>query len=158
MGMALMAKRTGRPTSLTPDVSARIIQAVRAGSYIKHAAEYAGVSRESVHGWLARGKTERDRLTSDPKTKPDPDEALYLEFFHSVTRAEAEAVIEACAAWKSAGRTDWRAAKEWLARRHGDEWGDRARIEHAGVEGQPITLAGLEALMGTHDDSDPDAA
>lgn len=153
-----MAKRTGRPTSLTPEVSARIIQAVRAGSYISHAAEFAGVHRDTVYGWLERGRAERTRLANDPKAKPDPDAAVYAEFSDTLTRAEAEAVIEACAAWKSAGRTDWRAAKEWLARRHGDEWGDRARIEHAGVEGQPITLAGLEALMGTHDDSDADAA
>jgi transposase len=148
-----MAK-VGRPTSLTPEVRDRIVQAVRAGSYISHAAEYAGVSRESVHGWIARGRAERDRLTSDPKAKPDPNELIYAEFFHTVTRAEAEAVIEAVAAWKQAGRSDWRAAKEWLARRHGEEWGDRAKIEHTGIEAAPITLAGLHALLEADDNSD----
>lgn len=148
-----MAK-TGRPTSLTPEVADRIIQAVRAGSYISHAAEYAGIPRETIYRWLDRGRRELERLTEDPKAKPDPDEAIFVEFRHRVTRAEAEAVVEAVAAWKTASRSDWRAAKEWLARRHNPEWGDKARLEHSGPDGQPISLAGLERLMGVDGDDD----
>lgn len=142
-----------RPTKLTDETAERIIQAVRAGSYVSHAAEYAGVHRDTVYGWLERGKKEQARLAADPKAKPDANEAIFVEFSDRVMRAEAEALIEAVAAWKTAGRSDWRAAKEWLARRHGDEWGDRAKIEHTGPEGGPITLAGLERLMGLNDDA-----
>lgn len=148
-----MAK-TGRPTSLTPEVADRIVQAVRAGSYVSHAAEYAGVHRDTVYGWLERGRREHARIAKDPKGRPDADEAAFAEFSDRVMRAEAEALIEAVAAWKTASRSDWRAAKEWLARRHNEEWGDKARLEHSGPDGQPISLAGLERLMGVDDDDD----
>lgn len=150
-----MAKR-GQPTKLTPEVHDRIVQAVRAGSYFSHAAAYAGISRETLYEWLDRGKTERARLDADPKAKPNPDEAHYLHFSDTLIRVEGEAVIEAVASWKQAGRTDWRAAKEWLARRHGSEWGDKSRIEHSGADGAPITLAGLHALLEADDDDSTD--
>jgi hypothetical protein len=36
------------------------------------------------------------------------------------------------AAWKQQAQTDWRAAKELLARRHPDQWADRTRHELSG--------------------------
>lgn len=150
------AKRNagGRPSAFTPEVRDRIIKAVRAGSYFSHAAAFAGIHRDTLYGWLERGKTERARLDADPKAKPDPAEADYVEFSDTLHRIEAEALIEAVAAWKTAGRSDWRAAKEWLARRHGDEWGEKAKIEHSGPAGGPITLAGLHELLEADDDDD----
>lgn len=142
----------GQPTKLTPEVRERIVQAVRAGAYYTHAAAYAGVHRATLYGWLDRGRTERERLDADADAKPKKSEAVYLDIFDTLTRVEAEAVIEAVAHWKTAARSDWRAAKEWLARRHSEEWGDRARLEHTGPDGGPITLSGLAEMMGVEDE------
>jgi hypothetical protein len=49
---------------------------------------------------------------------------------------------------------NWRAAAWYLERSYPDHYGHRARIEHAGTDGGPITLAGLEAMMGVADEDD----
>ncbi|MBZ0293357.1 MAG: hypothetical protein K8L99_12390 [Anaerolineae bacterium] len=36
---------------------------------------------------------------------------------------------------------DWRAALEYLKRRHYDEWGDKSRFEHSGADGKPIPIS-----------------
>jgi hypothetical protein len=33
---------------------------------------------------------------------------------------------------------DWRAAKEYLARRFGERWGDKQRVEMTGKDGGPV--------------------
>ena len=52
--------RTGRPSALTPEVAARIVDAVAAGNHITTACEAAGVSRSAVYAWLARADEARE--------------------------------------------------------------------------------------------------
>jgi hypothetical protein len=144
----------GARSKLTPEMHDKIVAAVRAGNYYRAAARYARIHHDTLYDWIRRGDTERARLDADPNAKPDKREAPYVRLSDALMAAEAEAEIEAVAHWKAASRNDWRAAKEWLARRHGEDWGDRSRVEHSGPEGAPITLAGLENLMGISDDGD----
>ena len=44
----------GRPTALTPEVARKILRAVRAGAHRGIAAQYAGVTRETLSRWLRR--------------------------------------------------------------------------------------------------------
>jgi hypothetical protein len=46
----------------------------------------------------------------------------YLQFFHAVTRAETEAEATLVQAWNAAGKIDWRAARDMLARRFPERW------------------------------------
>ena len=144
----------GRTSNLTPAVHSKIVAAVRAGNFYRAAAAYAGISKSSLYGWLERGNAEKERIENG--AAPDTTETRYLELLDALTRAEAEAEIEAVANWKSQTRTDWRAAKDWLARRHSDEWGDKAKVEVTGTAGGPITLQGLAALMHVPTDSTED--
>ena len=136
-----------RPTSLTPDVHARIVNAVRAGAFWREAAAFAGVSHHSLYNWVERGKAELERREAG--AEPDMHEDVFAEFFDALTRAESEAIIEAVAHWKRAAAVDWRAAKEWLARRHHREWGEKSQLALTGAEGGAVevNIQTIEALL-----------
>jgi len=45
-----------RPTKLTADVQARIVQAIEAGNYLDVAARYGGIAPSTLHAWVQRGR------------------------------------------------------------------------------------------------------
>ena len=55
----------GRPTKLTPEVQARIVEAIEAGNYIEVAAAAAGISKPTFYGWMQRGTDEPGSEYSD---------------------------------------------------------------------------------------------
>jgi hypothetical protein len=141
--------RGGRPSRLTQEVADRIVEAVEQGSYIKIAAQAAGVGQSTLAGWLARGReaaSARDR----GEDMPD-DEAPYLELLESVTRAQALAETSAVAAWRSAftgPEADWRAARDYLARTAPERWAGVTRVQMTTEEAERrIDDAVNEALL-----------
>lgn len=104
--------RTGRPTNLTADVSLTIVEAVRSGMYLKHAAMRAGVQPNTVSVWMGKGR----RAST----------GLYHDFVQAVTRARADAVARNVAIIQVAARNDWKAAAWWLARTMPELYGSGA--------------------------------
>jgi transposase len=131
--------KTGRPPLLTEKVRDALIATLRAGNYRQVAAEYAGIGVSTLYRWLERGETEAVRLREDADANPNPDETLYKELWEGVTRAEQEAEVRAVALWQKAMSDDWRAAKEYLARRHPDRWGDKLAV--TGAKGGAVELS-----------------
>ena len=77
------------------------------------AAKAAGVSRQTVYNWLERGRAARS--------------GKLRAFADAVDQAEAEAEVTAVACIRTAMEAgDWRAAVEYLKRRHPDRWGGSA--------------------------------
>lgn len=162
--------RMGRRPMLTPELSARIVEVVKAGSYLKVAAQHAGIGNSTLMLWLARGR----KALADHEahgTEVPATEQRYVDFLEAVTRAETHAEVLAATAWRAAFRDDWRAARDYLVRRHPDRWAATtriqmstdeadARVERAvqeallavGVDGEPTDLGDLDL------DSDEDAA
>ena len=99
----------GRPPALTAEVETRIVAAVSAGAHLSVAARAAGVSRQTVHRWRARGAAE--------------DEGPYHELAKALERAEAEAELRQVALIARAGQSEWRAAAWLLSRRAPERWG-----------------------------------
>ncbi len=123
-------------SKLTPKVSDAICDAVRAGNYLKVAASAGGVSERTVFAWIERGRDElarREEGHTDRKT-----DEVYVQFLQALTRAEDEAEADAVRIWREQMPDDWRAAKEYLARRFGERWGDRQRVEMTGKDGGPV--------------------
>jgi transposase len=123
-----------RPSKLTPDVQARICEAVRAGNYLDVASEYGGVSAATFHRWIARGVKD----TKGP----------YVAFRAAIEKAERDAEVALVATWRRQAIDNWQAAAALLERRYGKRWGRRQTVE--AIVQEELRLA-LERLRGVLD-------
>jgi hypothetical protein len=107
----------GREPKLTPDVLARLVEAISNGNTRKNAAAYAGVHPSTLRKWLAKGKKRLTRTNGD-----------YVSLFAAIKKAEAEAVDKHVRLISSAADKHWQAAAWWLERKYPDEWGSDKRL------------------------------
>ncbi len=101
-----------RPTKLTPEISAKILMALKAGNYLNVAAAAAGISQATLHRW-----------------KQDKRPA-YREFREDVDRSIAEGEVLLVASAARAALQKPIATMRFLERRHPEKWG-RARADAA---------------------------
>jgi hypothetical protein len=71
------SKKIGRPSKLTPEVEARLLQALSVGAFRKTAAAYAGIGRSTLYRWVEQGEADIEagiksdlRKSSSGPTKP----------------------------------------------------------------------------------------
>lgn len=126
-----------RPTVLTPDVRAKVCDAMRIGAYQVEAARYAGIGENTLSGWLKTGRA--DIAAGDGGS-------VHAQFAAEFAAAEAQAVIRALTVvQRAAAEGDWRAATTWMARRHPQRWSERGQmavtVEH--VDPADIELSAL---------------
>lgn len=124
----MAARRMGRPTKLTPEMTRRIADLVRAGNYVEVAAAAAGISRDTLYRWLKQGaRTKR---------------GLAHEFSLAIEKAQAEAEARDVTLIATAAREQWQAAAWRLERKFPDRWGRRERqtLEHVGPGGGPVQV------------------
>lgn len=157
---------TGRPHLLTDDVTKRIAELMAAGNYLTTAAAEAGIGRSTLMGWVARGRTERERLDALDPDRPDPDpdtaarEARYVDLVDRIDRSQATAEASAVTAWMGRiQRGDWRAAATFLARTRPDTWGPRTHLRVTDDESQARIDAAVDAVVqgipGLADEGEP---
>lgn len=115
-----------RPTKLTQEVHDLIVEAVRAGNYYEVAARAAGVEASTFYKWMKRGREGKGKR--------------YVEFFHAVEQARAEAERESVEIVRNAAKKDWAAASWWLERIAPARWGRRDKFEVTGAEGGPVQV------------------
>lgn len=129
-----------RPMRLDDDQRRVILAAIRAGATYHHAAQAAGVSSNTFHDWLSKGRAERERL--DEGREPDEQQAQYVALLTDVESAGAQGVIVHLGHINTAARgtalrgPQWRASAWLLERRHPDDFG--RRVEVSGPGGLPI--------------------
>lgn len=133
----------GRPTKLTPELTVKICDMLRAGNYLETAAAYAGVDKATLHRWLKRGRAEMDRVEgSIGKAKIRKAEQPFVDFCNSVEKALSEGEVRDLIIISNAAKTDWKAAAWKLERKFPDKWGRKERVEanlhHSGKDGGPI--------------------
>ena len=107
------AYQTGRISMLTPEVSKKICDAIRAGNHLNVAARYGGVSYGTLMMWMDKGRKAKSRNGRD---------GIYLEFLEAVEEAEAGAEVAAVLHWRSAMPKDWKAAQKFLEVKYGERW------------------------------------
>ena len=139
----------GRPTKLTSETHARIVQAIQAGNYIETAAAYAGISKNTLYEWLRRGAREKERLASNRRARPKKAEQPYLEFADAVEKALAEAEVrDVVTVLKAADAGQWQAAAWRLERKFPDRWGRRDKVQQeiSGPDGGPVEVSAQSGL------------
>jgi len=115
-------RRRERGTQLTVEVSRAIVASIAAGNFPSVACRLAQISDGTLDRWLKRG---------------GKDEQPYANFPAAYHRAELESESKLVEIWKNAAPEDWRAAKEFLARRYPERWSDHAaRVAVLGDEGR----------------------
>lgn len=116
----------GRPTSLTPEVQATIVECIGEGLYMNHAAACAGVTDRSVREWMTRGAN---------------GEEPYAAFCSAVKIAEATAARDALGRVRRAatgeGSHPWQASAWFLERRFRGQYG-RSYVEADKETGEVI--------------------
>ena len=112
----MMAKvsRVGRPTKFTPETKKKLLDAIIMGNYREPSCAFAGISVSTFYAWLDKGKQQK--------------KGQFVEFLEAVEHAEAEAEVRMVAQWQAHIPRDWRAARDFLARRYPERWGLRARV------------------------------
>lgn len=124
---------------LTPQLQEQFEKLLASGIYINEACEYLGVSRATYYRWIKRGSEEIARLERTPKGKTKSKEKIYVDFYRAMRRAEHSPEVRALALWNNHMKKDWRAARDFLARRYPDRWSQRLEVTGAG--GGPIEMA-----------------
>jgi len=131
----------GRPTDLTPQVQAKIVQAIVGGNANVVAAAYAGIGESTYYAWLDRGRKEVTRLASSPWARPRATEMPFLEFLEAIEKAQADAEARNVALIaKAAQDGTWTAAAWWLERKYPERWGRKDRHEVTGKDGEPFSI------------------
>lgn len=123
----------GRPTALTHEVQERIIQAVRGGSYLDDAANYAGIAERTLYRWLAKG---RDAINAEELGyELTEQERLYGQFCQALLKARADATIRNLTLIQNAAQSgSWQAAAWFLERTNPRKWGRHETFEIEGVD------------------------
>ena len=130
---AVLENPGGRP-SVFDDAAPKIIASIRRGNTYKCASACARINYTTFNDWMNKGLSD---IQSEIQSQ-------FSQFYHDVKQAEAEMAEECVQAWKNFIPMNWQAARDFLARRHGDEWGakDQVDITSQGqkIEGQPVFL------------------
>jgi hypothetical protein len=120
----------GRKTKLTPEVQAKIVQALGVGTTHAHACQYAGIHHDTFYFWLQKGAE---------GTPP------YSEFSAAVKNAEGQAVVGWMALIDRAARGgNWQAAAWKLERRYPKDYG--RRVVDLGEDTLAVLAARLDRL------------
>ena len=117
----------GRPTKLTPQVQARIVQAIVGGNDITVAAAYAGIHKAQFYRWLEKGEQQQ--------------QGIYRAFRDAIQKAQADAETRNVALIaKAAQEGTWTAAAWWLERKYPERWGRKERHEVTGKDGGDMII------------------
>ena len=130
----------GRPSKLNEDTRRRLIEAVGAGNYMDAACTYAGIGVATFYTWMEKGRSSKS--------------GEYRVLFDEIEKAQASAEVRMVAQWQQQVPNDWRAAKEFLARRFPDKWSSLEKQEISGPQGAPIKVYKIN-LGGELDDNIP---
>lgn len=150
-----LLRKPGRKTRCTDEVIEACAKDVAAGAYVEVVAARQGIHRQSWYNWKSIGEAldtqvqaieDNGELTEDDKAqllaelewRSTHHQLQCLKFFRAIEVAEANGEMAAVATWAMAARNDWRAAKEFLARRHPARWSERQALELSGPGGGPI--------------------
>jgi len=110
-----------RPSKLTPEITKRLTEAIRAGNYYEAACAYAGIAYSTFREWMVRGEKAKS--------------GKYREFMEAIKKAEHEAEVRMVAMWQKHMPDNWQAIATFLERRYPDRWGRRkldVDMKHSG--------------------------
>ena len=138
----------GRPSKLTRKTHKDIEDAIYTGATYRLAAQYAGISYDTLNAWRKRGEAEAARLAADPSAKPVKSEAMYLKFSEMLEDARANAGISWLQVIEQTARTDASWAKYLLQTHFPDDYAPKpAEVTVKGDANAPIQIRTITAVI-----------
>ncbi len=120
--------KTGRPPKFTPEVRATLLKSLETvGMTYEAASGSAGISYKTFRLWQLKGEEAEKKL--DAGDELTSEERKFLDFFHAVEISALRARAKLETLFFRGAIKDWRAAKEFLARRYPKDWGDKVDID-----------------------------
>lgn len=107
-----------RPPKLTPEVAKRIIDAVSDGAFFGDAAAYGGVTRQTLHIWMRKGRAQK--------------RGKYHDLVAAIDKARAELKVNITKSIIRAADRDWKAGAHWLAKIDWENYGDKQKVQLEG--------------------------
>lgn len=155
----------GRPRGtgkFDEETTAKIVEYVEQGNYLKVAAGACGVSEATLHRWLAAGADAARREAAGEQL--DDLDTRYRDFREEVTQAEYRAEALVVASWQAQAtgvEGDWRAGRDLVARRAPERWAGVTRVQMTTEEterriGDAVNEALLALGFPTGDEDDDD--
>lgn len=134
-------------SKLTKTVQTKIVEALSNGVTRTDAAAYAGIGRQTLYDWLAKG-------TGDKPREP------YKGFAKAVEEAEAGVVMtimrELMHVGMSGQRDQWKALTWMMERRFPKQWAQVNRHEVTGKDQEPVKVDVLQKLREHYGMDDKD--
>lgn len=149
--------QTGRPSKLTPERQQQLVDLIAAGNYLETACAGANIDYSTFRSWILRGQElahnreffgmpappalPKGRLSKRRRAEhaaayaaweaERAEEQRFIDFSEAIAKAENDAEVAAVVGWQTltAAKGDWRGYAEFLARRWGDRWSPRQRID-----------------------------
>jgi hypothetical protein len=115
---------------------------VRAGNHVPAAAGFAGLSKQAIYQWIARGRESRPPREFD-RHDIDPAELPYVDFVTQLSQAESMAEVELVTLVRSAARENWQAAVTMLGRRF-PHWRESTKLEVEARSADEDTIAAMQ--------------
>lgn len=111
---------------LNDKLQKEIVEYIEAGNYAKHACQAVGISERTFINWKNRGK-KASELESKGEVIP-LKEIQYLEFFHSIKKAQSIAILKNVETIQKAAKKTWQAAAWWLERTRFQDFGRKDNV------------------------------
>lgn len=134
---------------------AKLSAALQAGTTIQGAARSVRLSPRALDTNLAEGR----RLRDHPHPDLSPREHELIRLADTVDDALAKVEQIVTARWIAQTGSDWRAGQAWLSQAFRGEYLAPTRVEHTGIDGEPIQIdavGALERALAKHDETPDD--
>lgn len=115
---------------LNEEFIAKACEYLESGNYTVTVCSLMGVSEECWYSWIRKAE---EAIKEGKKN-------IYVQFYESVLRADAEAERRNVEFIEKAGATDWKAAAWYLARKGKSKWLEKQEIEITDGNNIKVTL------------------
>lgn len=128
---------TGRPTKLTPERQAKIVDCISKGNYLVTACRANGITKTCYLHWLERAELEENN-----------GGGIYYDFSLAIKKAEADAETELASMIRETAleKREWLPAMTFLERRHPERWGRKDRSTIQIEETKQIIITTVEVV------------
>ena len=125
----------GKKVAITSDHVERIVQALRVGATYERAAQYAGISEDTLSRWRKRAE----------HATPD---SLLGQLRDRMRQAEGRAAVGWLAIINTAAQVDWKAASWLLSHRYPEAYGSSLhKVAPVTPDGEALQGGGLSVLL-----------